>query len=174
MRAPRALVCGVLAALLACSLARAEDFYPKSTGVINLNAKNFDKVVGASHTVTIVEFYAPWCGHCKALKPEYIKLAKELKGLVQVAALDCDDAANRPLAGKYGIQGFPTIKIFTGAKQPVDYQVGWRAKALHAHPGALAIPARLDAATDRARRASGRRARLATLPRRRCPPRCAS
>jgi len=58
----------------------------------------------------LVEFYAPWCGHCKRLAPEWEKLAKSLKGIVRVAAINGDE--ERELAGHYKIEGFPTIKVF--------------------------------------------------------------
>ena len=53
------------------------------------------------------------CGHCRNLAPEYQKAAKALKGIVGVGAIDCDQEANKPLCGQYGIQGFPTIKVKT-------------------------------------------------------------
>lgn len=59
----------------------------------------------------ILEFYAPWCGHCQNLKPAYEKAAKNLDGLAKVAAIDCDDEMNKPFCGSMGIQGFPTLKI---------------------------------------------------------------
>ena len=57
----------------------------------------------------IVEFYAPWCGHCKSLAPEWQKAAKELNGIARVAAVDCD--AHKELASKYDVKGFPSIKV---------------------------------------------------------------
>jgi len=66
--------------------------------------------------VTMVEFFAPWCGHCKNLAPEYKKLAKALNGIIKIGAVDADQEANKPLAGKYGVQGFPTLKIFVNGK----------------------------------------------------------
>lgn len=75
----------------------------------------------------IVEFYAPWCGHCQNLKPAYEKAAKNLEGLAKVAAVNCDDDANKPFCGSMGVQGFPTLKIVRpkkgGGKPTVqDYQ----------------------------------------------------
>lgn len=58
-------------------------------------------------------FYAPWCGHCQNLKPAYDKVASSLKGIVKVAAIDCDDEKNKRTCGEYGVQGFPTLKIFS-------------------------------------------------------------
>ena len=79
-----------------------------------------------------LQFYAPWCGHCKQLAPHWEAAATKLKGLVRVAAVNCDE--EKKLASYYKIQGFPTIKIFPGSytenphkkgkpfKSPIDYQ----------------------------------------------------
>jgi len=82
-----------------------------------------------------VEFYAPWCGHCQSLKPAYEKAAKSLTGLAKVAAVNCDEESNKPLCGQFGVQGFPTLKIFKPGKKsgkPVveDYQGPREAKAI--------------------------------------------
>ena len=63
------------------------------------------------NTLQIVEFYAPWCGHCQNLKPAYEKAAKNLEGLAKVAAVNCDEDSNKPFCGTMGIKGFPTLKI---------------------------------------------------------------
>lgn len=83
----------------------------------------------------IVEFYAPWCGHCQNLKPAYEKAAKNLEGLAKVAAINCDEDSNKPLCGQFGVQGFPTLKIVRpGSKKgkPVveDYQGERKAKPI--------------------------------------------
>lgn len=84
-------------------------------------------IKNANIHIQIVEFYAPWCGHCQNLKPAYEKAAKNLDGLAKVAAVDCDDAANKAFCGSLGVQGFPTLKIVRPGKKfgrPVveDYQ----------------------------------------------------
>lgn len=56
------------------------------------------------------------CGHCKNLAPEFKKAATKLKGLAKVVAVDCDEEKNKPLCSKYGIKGFPTLKIFPSDK----------------------------------------------------------
>ncbi|KAK9835347.1 hypothetical protein WJX81_004050 [Elliptochloris bilobata] len=87
--------------------------------------KAFDKAVAES-TLLVAEFYAPWCGHCKNLAPEYEKAAKELKGKgseVVLAKVDATLDENKPLATRYGVGGFPTLKIFRNGKvdAPSDY-----------------------------------------------------
>nr|CCA14124.1 disulfideisomerase putative [Albugo laibachii Nc14] len=94
-------------------------FSPKDP-IKHLDTKSFRNLL-KSKGVWIVKFYAPWCGHCKQLAPEWAKAAKALDGVVNVAAVDCDQ--HKDLAAKYGVQGFPTIKIFGQDKsKPKDYQ----------------------------------------------------
>lgn len=94
--------------------------------VINLTKKNFASEVFADNKPFIVEFFAPWCGHCKQLAPIYEKVATKLKGLVGVGAVNCDE--EKELCGQFGIRGFPTLKLFgpnrnkKGTKEPSDYQ----------------------------------------------------
>ena len=98
----------------------ANALYSRSSGVVELTSNNFDHRVKDSQGVWIVEFYAPWCGHCKNLAPEYQKAAKALAGIVNVGGINCDE--EKQLCGQYGIQGFPTIKVFGANKnKPEDY-----------------------------------------------------
>jgi protein disulfide-isomerase A6 len=77
----------------------------------------------------MVEFYAPWCGHCKSLAPEWKNAAKALKGIVGVVAVDATQATGS--ASKYEVKGFPTIKFFGDNKgKPLEYQGGRDAKAI--------------------------------------------
>jgi protein disulfide-isomerase A6 len=104
-----------------CSQATA--FYAKTSGVIILDSKNFKKEVINSDELWLVEFFAPWCGHCKALKPVWEKVAKALKGVVKVGAVDMD--ADPQAGAPYDVKGFPTIKFFgADKKSPEDYQGG--------------------------------------------------
>ncbi len=95
---------------------------PDVSDVITLTAENFDDLVLGSTDHWLVEFYAPWCGHCKNLAPEWEEAAHKLAGSVKLGALDA--TAHQSLGQKYGIKGFPTIKLFAAGKKgpPVDYQ----------------------------------------------------
>jgi len=94
--------------------------YPTNGDVVELTPSNFDRLVVQGDEVWVVEFYAPWCGHCKSLVPEYKKAAQALKGVVKVGAVDAD--AHKSLGGQFGVQGFPTIKIFGANKRsPSDF-----------------------------------------------------
>lgn len=94
------------------------------SSIITLTDDTFDEMVLNSGDVWLVEFYAPWCGHCKQLAPEYEQAASDLKGSVKVAAIEA--TANEVKASEYGIEGFPTIKVFgpnaMGPKDAEDYQ----------------------------------------------------
>jgi len=95
--------------------------YSSKSAVVEGTEANFKTEVLKHPGVVIVEFYAPWCGHCKNLVPEYDKAAKILNGVVKVVAVDATQ--HESLAQKYQVQGFPTIKVFGADKRsPVDYQ----------------------------------------------------
>jgi len=76
-----------------------------------LSNKNFKSTLKAEKTGVVV-FYAPWCGHCKNLTPEFTRAAQSLSPLVDFYAIDCDASENKQICAEQGIQGFPTIKSF--------------------------------------------------------------
>lgn len=111
-------VLAVAATALLAALPVQAGLYSKSSHVVQINEKNYDRLIAQSNYTSIVEFYAPWCGHCKNLQPAYEKAAKSLEGLAKVAAVDCDDESNKPFCGGFGVTGFPTLKIVKPGKTP--------------------------------------------------------
>ncbi|CAK7214210.1 Protein disulfide-isomerase erp38 [Sporothrix bragantina] len=107
------------------ALAGLAGFAAARSAVLDLIPSNFDKVVLKSGKPTLVEFFAPWCGHCKNLAPVYEDLAQvfAFSDGVQIAKVDAD--AEKSLGKRFGVQGFPTLKYFDGTDaDPVDYQGG--------------------------------------------------
>ncbi|XP_028771072.1 probable protein disulfide-isomerase A6 [Neltuma alba] len=90
--------------------------------VVVLTEENFEKEVGQDRGA-LVEFYAPWCGHCKKLAPEYEKLGSSFKKAksVLIGKVDCDE--QKSLCSKYGVSGYPTIQWFPkGSLEPKKYE----------------------------------------------------
>lgn len=71
-----------------CIINTCQALYDSSSPVIKLTKENFKKKVLDSNELWFVEFYAPWCGHCKTLAPSWEKAARNLKGVVNVGAVD--------------------------------------------------------------------------------------
>ncbi|XP_072972285.1 protein disulfide-isomerase-like isoform X1 [Typha angustifolia] len=104
-------------------VAAGEEAEPSA--VLTLDASNFSETV-SKHPFVVVEFYAPWCGHCKKLSPEYEKAASVLTKHdppVILAKVDANDDLNKGLASKYEIKGFPTLRILrNGGKEIQEYK----------------------------------------------------
>ncbi|CAE7252314.1 unnamed protein product [Symbiodinium sp. CCMP2456] len=95
-----------------------EDF-PES--VKTLTDSTFQDFIKSNERV-LVEFYAPWCGHCQQLEPQYNQAADALRmeGAKTMLA-KVDATAETGLAGQYQVQSYPTLKYFVGGGEPVDY-----------------------------------------------------
>jgi len=95
------------------------------TAVVVLDPSNFDSIVNDESKDVLVEFYAPWCGHCKSLTPKYEKAAASFEGDASVVIAKCDADAHKELAQRFGVSGYPTLKFFPKHnKNGEDYSGG--------------------------------------------------
>lgn len=119
------LLFGLAGTSLAAGPSAPSPIYENSE-VVDLIPSNFDEFA-LSGKPALVEFFAPWCGHCKNLAPIYEQLAQDFafakKDKLTIAKVDAD--REKDLGKRFGIQGFPTIKYFDGkSEKPEDYNGG--------------------------------------------------
>ena len=78
--------------------------------LINLNKESFEKVTSNNDKTLIIDFWAPWCGPCKALTPVLEELSSEMSDSVGIYKVNVDD--NTELAQEHGVQSIPTLLVF--------------------------------------------------------------
>ena len=78
--------------------------------LINLNKESFEKVTSSKDKTLIIDFWAPWCGPCKALTPVLEELSSEMSDSVGVYKVNVDD--NTELAQQHGVQSIPTLLVY--------------------------------------------------------------
>jgi thioredoxin 1 len=78
--------------------------------LVNLNKESFEKVISSKEKTLIIDFWAPWCGPCKALSPVLEELSSEMSDQVGVYKVNVDD--NTELAQEHGVQSIPTLLVY--------------------------------------------------------------
>lgn len=92
----------------------------KEASVVQVSKNNFNDLIGSSEPV-LVEFFAPWCGHCKKLAPEFETAASSLKDQnIKLAAVDC--TVEKEICEKHAIKGYPTLAVFRSGAEVTKYQ----------------------------------------------------
>ncbi|HKI38145.1 MAG TPA: thioredoxin [Gemmataceae bacterium] len=89
-----------------------------NVNVVELTTDNWDQEVVNSDKPVLVDFWAPWCGPCRALAPTIDKVATQFVGKVKVGKLNVDDAQD--IAIRYGINYIPQLFLFNGGEQPKE------------------------------------------------------
>ncbi|KAL0226536.1 hypothetical protein P9112_013860 [Eukaryota sp. TZLM1-RC] len=122
-----------------------------SSNVVELTPDNIESVLTTNQLV-LVKYYAPWCGHCKSLAPEYEEAATTLKNSIKeenkfvVAEINCDDHSE--LCQEAGIQGFPTIHLYRNAMHWTEYEGARKASDIVEYCLKMTLPLVFDVESE--------------------------
>lgn len=109
----------ILALLGAATAAPAVRYEVKSSDVVSLTQETFYDFM-EQHELVLANFYAPWCGHSRALVRKFEAAATELKNdNIPLVKVDC--TREETLCSDYGIRAYPTLKVFRGPESPEPY-----------------------------------------------------
>ena len=86
-----------------------------------INDNNFEQEVLKSESLTLVDFWAEWCGPCKMIGPALEEISEEMKNDIRITKLNIDENPSTPQ--QYGVRGIPTLLLFKNG-EVVDKQVG--------------------------------------------------
>ncbi|KAK6471429.1 protein disulfide-isomerase A3-like [Huso huso] len=115
-----------------------------ASDVLELGDSDFDSTASQQETM-LVEFFAPWCGHCQKLAPEYEAAATRLRGVVALAKVDC--TANSETCARFGVNGYPTLKIFRNGDESSAYDGPRSADGIVSHMKQQAGPSSVELKT---------------------------
>jgi thioredoxin 1 len=101
-----------------------------SAHLMEFTDENWQSEVVASAIPVVVDFWAPWCGPCRALTPTIESLAVKYAGKVKVGKLNVDDA--QQIAAQYRVTSIPRVLLFKGSANPLESFVGVRSEAEYA------------------------------------------